>query len=713
MPLKRSARRAIIAVSFGVVGFAVNFLDIELFASPQFKVSILLGLLFPLLITLAWGWRYGVLSALAGGCQSMWWLWQMDGYGIFYAVPVFTLWILWHGYWAARRGRQDQPRWYLSVFAVEIPFRIVSELGFYTIFRYLVSFNPPPWSPSIIWDHVPLSWVNTVALKHVISGYLLLMIAHILLNLSPVRRFFGLKKQSTEQMSGVIYFVALLSGALLFFVRTVAEYLILDSQGQTFWDVTVLNASPHTLLMWNLDVLIFVIIGIVVARLITKRMQAQERTEHLVLALRSICDVNQFIAKERDREKLIQGSCESLVNTSGYRNAWIVLIDESRHFVTHHAEAGLGKRFLPLLEDIKYAKFSSCWKKALAQQQVVVTQTPMITCVNCPLSSSYGGMSALTIQLSYDGNTYGILSASVSPEVITHAEELALFNEVATDIGFALYSINQEEKRVQAEREKQAAEAHLRQSQKLESIGTLASGVAHEINNPLMGMMNYAELVKDKAQDAKSIEYLTEIGNEGNRIAKIVRNLLSFSRQDKEEHSPARIADIIDSSLTLVGSTLRRDQITVDLDIPEDLPQLKCRNQQIQQVLINLLTNSRDALNARYPEYDENKLVRITARTFEQDGEDWIRTTVEDHGTGMAQDVAQRIFDPFFTTKSRTEGTGLGLSVSFGIVKEHHGKLTVESVPGEYARFHIDLRVNNGWSHKQRQERDVSLGGSR
>ncbi len=112
--------------------------------------------------------------------------------------------------------------------------------------------------------------------------------------------------------------------------------------------------------------------------------------------------------------------------------------------------------------------------------------------------------------------------------------------------------------------------------------------------------------------------------------------------------------------------------------------------------MINLLTNAHDALKERYPEYDENKIIRITARVFEKDGEDWIRTTVEDHGVGISEDVAQRIFDPFFTTKSRTEGTGLGLSVSFGIVREHHGELTVESVPGESTQLHIDLRVNSG-----------------
>jgi len=253
-------------------------------------------------------------------------------------------------------------------------------------------------------------------------------------------------------------------------------------------------------------------------------------------------------------------------------------------------------------------------------------------------------------------------------------------------------------------------EAHLRQQQKLESIGTLASGVAHEINNPLMGMINYADLIGGNAEAETIKEYSQVIVTEGHRIATIVRDLLSFSRQDNEAHSPARIKDIIEISLSLVGSTLQKDQITLDLDVPDSLPTVKCRSQQIQQVVINLLCNARDALNERYPKYDENKLVRITTRLFEREGEDWIRTTIEDHGIGISEDVAQRIFDPFFTTKTRDQGTGLGLSVSFGIVREHHGELTVDSVEGEFTRFHMDLRVNNGWSHRSNQK-ETSLPG--
>ncbi len=173
-------------------------------------------------------------------------------------------------------------------------------------------------------------------------------------------------------------------------------------------------------------------------------------------------------------------------------------------------------------------------------------------------------------------------------------------------------------KRIEAER--LAALAHRQQSQKLESIGTLASGVAHEINNPLMGVIGYAELIGTTIDDPKVKEYSAEIVKEGNRIATIVRNLLTFSRQDKEMHSLVEINDIVDAALSLLRAVLRKDQITLDVDIAKDLPQVKCRSQQIQQVMINLLTNARDALNKRYPEYDENKIIRITACPLEKDG---------------------------------------------------------------------------------------------
>jgi len=254
-----------------------------------------------------------------------------------------------------------------------------------------------------------------------------------------------------------------------------------------------------------------------------------------------------------------------------------------------------------------------------------------------------------------------------------------------------------EEKRMEGER--QWFEAAARQQQKLESIGTLASGVAHEINNPLNVILNYGQLLLDKASDPDRVkDFAGNIVKEGERVAHIVRNLLSFARQEKETHSPARIADIVEKTLSLTRAVLRKDQITVLCDIPEDLPAVKCRSQQIQQVLMNLLTNARDALNERYPKAGEDKTIRILASAFEKDGIRWMRLTVEDHGVGIPPAAASKVFDPFFTTKDRDKGTGLGLSITYGIVREHHGEISFETEPGKGTKFHVDLPIDNGWS---------------
>ena len=246
--------------------------------------------------------------------------------------------------------------------------------------------------------------------------------------------------------------------------------------------------------------------------------------------------------------------------------------------------------------------------------------------------------------------------------------------------------------RKRLEEERWVMEAQLRQQQKLEAIGTLASGVAHEINNPINGIMNYAQLIQDRLPAESSlIEYTTEILQETQRVAGIVHNLLTFSRDEKQNCSLARITDIVQRTLSLIRTVIRGDQITLTVNVPEDLPQLNCRSQQLQQVLMNLLTNARDALNERFPGHDPDKVIHLTAALFERQDGRWIRVTVEDHGIGITPEVRERMFDPFFTTKPRDKGTGLGLSISHGIVKEHQGELTVESEPGRFTRMHVDL----------------------
>jgi PAS domain S-box-containing protein len=242
-------------------------------------------------------------------------------------------------------------------------------------------------------------------------------------------------------------------------------------------------------------------------------------------------------------------------------------------------------------------------------------------------------------------------------------------------------------------------EERLMQSQRIEAIGTLAGGVAHEINNPINGIMNYAQLILDgENEEGPTSELAREILHETERIAGIVKNLLTFARHEKQSHSSALLSDIVTSVLSLIQTVMRHDQIILELSIPEDLPKIKCRTQQIQQVLMNLMTNGRDALNERYPGYSPEKKLRVSAEVILKEDRRFIRTTVEDWGSGIRREIQGRIFDPFFTTKPKETGTGLGLSISYGIVKDHGGELSVESEPGKPTRFHMDLAVDNGWA---------------
>jgi PAS domain S-box-containing protein len=249
--------------------------------------------------------------------------------------------------------------------------------------------------------------------------------------------------------------------------------------------------------------------------------------------------------------------------------------------------------------------------------------------------------------------------------------------------------------RKKAEEERRRMEARLRQQQKLEAIGTLASGVAHEINNPLGVVMNCGRIIAGMPEIDATVRQLAEqIATESARIAAIVKGLLAFARREPGEESVTRPRDFVESTLSLVRAALVRDEIAIDVDVPEQLPALSCRPQQIQQVLVNLLTNARDALNERYPDRDEGKRVAIRGRVLEEGSAAWVRITVEDLGTGIEDGILERIFDPFFTTKPKERGTGLGLAVSHGIVAEHGGRLLVETSLGEWTRFHVDLPLD-------------------
>lgn len=248
--------------------------------------------------------------------------------------------------------------------------------------------------------------------------------------------------------------------------------------------------------------------------------------------------------------------------------------------------------------------------------------------------------------------------------------------------------------RKQMEQEKADMEAQLRQQQKLEAIGTLAGGVAHEINNPINGIMNYAQIIQDDlGQDSPETEFLQGIIQESQRVAEIVRNLLQFSRQEKQSFSPARIEDIVNRTVSLVRTIIKGEQIELQIELEPELPLILCRSQQIQQVLMNLLTNARDALNDKFPEFHPDKKILLEASRHQMAEKDWVLVRVKDQGTGLSEETRQKMFEPFYSTKPKDRGTGLGLSISFGIIKDHGGLLEAHSELGQYTQMDLYLPV--------------------
>jgi len=247
--------------------------------------------------------------------------------------------------------------------------------------------------------------------------------------------------------------------------------------------------------------------------------------------------------------------------------------------------------------------------------------------------------------------------------------------------------------------ERREAEAKVIQASKLASIGELAAGVGHEINNPVNGIMNCADILIQQSEPGTKMRQFSElIRSEADRIARIVHNLLTFSRQEKERHSPARLCDIVEAVLSLSRKRLIKSHVDLRVDVSKDLPKLKCRSEQLQQVVMNLLINALHALDERYPGMNSDKILSISARQTQNNGLEYVRLTIEDHGCGISPANTHRLFDPFFTTKGRDKGTGLGLSVSDGIVKDHGGTITVESELGKFSRFHVDLPLKSNWS---------------
>ena len=230
------------------------------------------------------------------------------------------------------------------------------------------------------------------------------------------------------------------------------------------------------------------------------------------------------------------------------------------------------------------------------------------------------------------------------------------------------------------------------------SIGMLAAGVAHEVNTPLAGISSYTQLLREQVDDAPQAALLEKIEKQTFRAAKIVNNLLNFSRSAGAEMEPLDVNKIVLDVLSLLEHQLEKSRIKVRKELLSDLPAVRGNENRLQQVFFNLVLNARDAMPSGG---------WLTLETRADEG-DTVVLEVRDTGVGIKREDIKRIYDPFFTTKGIGRGTGLGLSVSYGIVQEHGGAIFVDSTPGLGTRFQVALPAHTVGAAAQR----AAVGGA-
>jgi PAS domain S-box-containing protein len=425
---------------------------------------------------------------------------------------------------------------------------------------------------------------------------------------------------------------------------------------------------------------------------ITERKKAEDRVAHLNQILRAIRDINQLIVREKDAQNLIRETSRLLVVHRGYNAAMIVLTGDDGLPVSY-AEAGMGEAFGPLEENLKKGILPPCCDQAKFQNGAFYVNDRVAVCARCPIADGCAVNDVLCVRLKNDLRTYGYLAVAMDRAKGIDAEEKALFDEMADDVSHALHHIYREKIMVSERAEKEKMEAALRQAQKMDAIGRLAGGMAHDFNNMLSIILGCVEMAISEISPEHPIHYeLSEIIKAGQRSAGLIRQLLAFSRKQIVDPREVDLNRAVAEQFKMLGRLVGED-IRMEFHPGHELWPIRIDPSQLDQIMVNLAANSRDAISGI------GKISVATANTsadrdpglqqpYVSPGE-YVMLAFSDTGCGMDEKTLEHIFEPFFSTKEVGKGTGLGLSTIYGIVKQNKGYIQVYSTPKEGATVKI------------------------
>lgn len=307
--------------------------------------------------------------------------------------------------------------------------------------------------------------------------------------------------------------------------------------------------------------------------------------------------------------------------------------------------------------------------------------------ISKPLRILTRGMRQVT-----EGNLECTVNIDTKDEIGEHAKVFNVMTSELSKTKKELVEWGQTlEKKVQEKKDEiQKAQAQLVHSAKLASLGRMAAGVAHEINNPLTGVVSFSHLLRDRfpegSQEREDIEVIIE---QANRCSNIIKGLLSFARATTADKGPVNINEILKNSLNMVRHKADFFNINIVLDLDESLSLVNANSSQIQQVFLNMIINAADAMEGK-------GTLTLCTRKVTENGKPFAEVEFTDTGQGIYEEDITKLFEPFFTTKPVGKGTGLGLAISHGIIHDHAGNISVKSKVGEGTSFFVRLPLYEG-----------------
>jgi two-component system NtrC family sensor kinase len=433
------------------------------------------------------------------------------------------------------------------------------------------------------------------------------------------------------------------------------------------------------------------VIGPTIRQAMAERRTALRATESGRRRLEALTQVSLALSRQLDPDRLLRQITDALAAITGAQNVVMWEVDRASGLLVRRAwttAPSIGTMELPA--SLTMEQGGTGWIARQRQPLFVedIAGDARIMAAQWALSRDLVAFAGVPVAAGDD--LLGVLSLNFTRGRLPDGEDRSLLLSFASQAAVAIRNARlfADNARLYAEaqerlRELQETQAQLLQAGKLSAVGQLVSGVAHELNNPLSVVIGYGQLLLSRGVPEDARRPIELIISQGGRMAKIVQSLLLFSRQRKPERRALDLRPVIQQVLSLRDTQLAVSSIRLETEFGDDVPRVEGDPHQLQQVVLNLILNAEQAvLGSGVGGRRTGDCIRVTTGTRSEGEQTWVVAQVTDNGPGIPAAVLPRIFEPFFTTKRVGEGTGLGLSVSYGIIEQHGGRLSVESGPG-------------------------------